>query len=70
MQELQGSSVKGRMLEVEQAAMNVEASSRLAEIKAQLGIAPDVAQEQAAIGGESVGESAPSVGETQAEGQS
>lgn len=40
MSELQGDSVEGRMLEVEQAAMNVEAQGRLAEIKAQLGIAP------------------------------
>jgi len=47
MQELQGSSVEGRMLEVEQAAMNVEAQSRLAEIKAQLGIAPEAATEAA-----------------------
>lgn len=40
MSELQGASVEGRMLEVEQAAMNVEAQGRLAEIKAQLGLAP------------------------------
>jgi phage shock protein A len=53
MQELQGSSVEGRMLEVEQAAMNVEAQSRLAEIKAQLGIAPAET------------EAVPEVGETQ-----
>ncbi|HEU5083577.1 MAG TPA: PspA/IM30 family protein [Acidimicrobiales bacterium] len=45
MSELQGATVEGRMLEVEQAAMNVEAQSRLAEIKAQLGIAP-AAEEQ------------------------
>ena len=64
MQELQGSSVEGRMLEVEQAALNVEATSRLAEIKAQLGIAP----EPEAIAGESAAE-APAVGETPAEGQ-
>ena len=44
MSELQGSSVEGRMLEVEQAAMNVEAQTRLAEIKAQLGIAPETAE--------------------------
>jgi phage shock protein A len=69
MQELQGTSVEGRMLEVEQAAMNVEANSRLAEIKAQLGITPDVAEEQAAIPGETASEPAPSLGETQAEGQ-
>ena len=60
MQELQGSSVEGRMLEVEQAALNVEATSRLAEIKAQLGIAP----EPEAIAGESAPE-----GQTQAEGE-
>ncbi|HEX4902322.1 MAG TPA: PspA/IM30 family protein [Acidimicrobiales bacterium] len=41
MSELQGSTVEGRMLEVEQAAMNVEAQSRLAEIKGQLGIAAE-----------------------------
>jgi phage shock protein A len=41
MSELQGSSVEGRMLEVEQAAMNVEAQGRLAEIRAQLGIAAE-----------------------------
>src|SRR3546814_927892 len=64
MQELQGSSVEGRMLEVEQAAMNVEASSRLAEIKAQLGIAPET---QAATGALAE-ESAPAP-QTQAEGQ-
>ncbi len=62
MQELQGSSVEGRMLEVEQAALNVEANSRLAEIKAQLGIAPDT---QAAPGALAE-ESSP---QTQAEGQ-
>jgi len=60
MQELQGTSVEGRMLEVEQAAMNVEAQGRLAQIKAQLGIAP--AEEPAA-------EELPSMPETQAEGQ-
>ena len=58
MQELQGSSVEGRMLEVEQAAMNVEAQSRLAEIKAQLGIAPAET------------EAVPEMPEVQAEGQS
>ena len=73
MSELQGSSVEGRMLEVEQAAMNVEAQTRLAEIKAQLGIAPDEAAEetggeQTAIAGESAGSSIPDMpgeGETQ-----
>jgi phage shock protein A len=47
MSELQGASVEGRMLEVEQAAMNVEAQTRLAEIKAQLGIAPAEAAQEA-----------------------
>jgi phage shock protein A len=40
MSELQGASVESRMLEVEQAAMNSEAQTRLAEIRAQLGLAP------------------------------
>ena len=36
--ELAESSVEGRMLEVEQASLNVEAQSRLSEIRAQLGL--------------------------------
>ncbi len=72
MSELQGSSVEGRMLEVEQAALNVEAHSRLAEIKAQLGIAPAEEQStaQGAIAGESAGSEAPQMpeGETQTQG--
>src|SRR3954451_10060405 len=40
MSELTGSSVEARMLEVEQAAMNSQAQGRLAEIRAQLGLAP------------------------------
>jgi phage shock protein A len=72
MSELHGSSVEGRMLEVEQAALNVEAQSRLAEIKAQLGIAPEPeaepAAEQAALGGESAPDAAPTA-QKQAEGQ-
>lgn len=69
MSELQGSSVEGRMLEVEQAAMNVEAQGRLAEIKAQLGITVEEAagEEQTAIAGESTGSEIPDMpeGETQ-----
>jgi phage shock protein A len=38
--ELTGESVEARMLEVEEAAMNTEANARLAQIKAELGIAP------------------------------
>ena len=40
MSELTGESVESRMLEVEQASMNVEAQARLAEIRSQLGLAP------------------------------
>jgi len=40
MSELQSGSVESSMLEIEQAAQNVEATARLAEIRAQLGIAP------------------------------
>lgn len=45
--ELTGQSVENRMLEVEQAQMNVEAQSRLEAIKAQLGIAPAAAPDSA-----------------------
>ena len=41
--ELQGATVESRMLEVEQAAMDTEAQSRLSQIKAQLGIATEEA---------------------------
>jgi len=44
MAELQGESVEGRMLEVEQAARNNEAQARLAEIRSKLGIAAPDAQ--------------------------
>lgn len=48
--ELQGTTVESRMLEVQQAAVNVEAQARLEQIRSQLGIAgetaaaPDTAQ--------------------------
>jgi phage shock protein A len=48
MAELQGESVEGRMLEVEQAAQNTEAQARLAQIRAQLGLAPTEADTAAA----------------------
>ncbi|MFT7600403.1 MAG: phage shock protein A [Acidimicrobiales bacterium] len=38
MSELNSASVEGRMLEVEQASMNVEAQGRLSEIRTQLGL--------------------------------
>jgi phage shock protein A len=41
--ELTGESVEARMLEVEQAAMNTEASARLAQIRSELGLAPAAA---------------------------
>jgi len=40
MSELADTSVESRMLEIEQASMNRQAQTRLAEIRAQLGIAP------------------------------
>ncbi len=40
MSELTESSVESRMLEVEQAAANSEAQTRLAQIRAQLGLSP------------------------------
>ena len=48
MAELQGESVEGRMMEVEQAARNNEAQARLAEIRSKLGIAPAPAAQPAA----------------------
>jgi phage shock protein A len=48
MSELTGGSVEARMLEVEQASMNSEAQTRLAQIRAQLGLAP--AQQSPAAG--------------------
>ncbi len=41
--ELNAESVEGRMLEVEQASLNVEAQSRLSEIRAQLGLNEEAA---------------------------
>ena len=40
MSELSESSVESRMIEIESAARNTEAQGRLAEIRAQLGLAP------------------------------
>jgi phage shock protein A len=48
MAELQGESVEGRMLEVEQAAQNTEAQARLSQIRAQLGLAPAESEAPAA----------------------
>jgi phage shock protein A len=38
MSELQGQSVEGRMLEVEQASQNTQAQARLAQLKSELGL--------------------------------
>lgn len=48
MSELAGDSVESKMLEVEQAAMSVEAQSRLSQIRSQLGL--DTAPAEAAAG--------------------
>jgi phage shock protein A len=48
MSELTESSVESRMLEVEQAAANSEAQTRLAQIRAQLGLAPATTAESEA----------------------
>ena len=46
MSELTGESVESRMLEVENASMNVEAQARLSEIRTQLGLAPSAEEGQ------------------------
>jgi len=48
--ELTEASVEGNMLEIEQAARNVEAQARLAQIREQLGLAPAQPADQAAVG--------------------
>ena len=50
MSELQGESVEGRMLEVEQASMNTEAQARLSEIRSSLGIGTGAATETPSVG--------------------
>ncbi|GAC1316498.1 MAG: phage shock protein PspA [Acidimicrobiales bacterium] len=49
--EVQGQTVESRMLEVEQASMDVEAQSRLEQIKAQLGLAAAPAPEAPSVTG-------------------
>ncbi|MDQ3897951.1 MAG: PspA/IM30 family protein [Actinomycetota bacterium] len=56
--EIAGESVEVRMLEVEQAAMNTEATARLDAIRAQLGIAPGPSA--SAADSSAVSEAAPS----------
>src|SRR5215204_463078 len=61
MAELTGESVETRMLEVEQASMNVEAQARLAQIRSQLGLGTGTASE--AAGEVGAGTTAPPVGQ-------
>ena len=58
--EIAGESVESRMLEVEQAAMNTEATARLDAIRAQLGIAPGPSTSASTEGAPAVGEPAAS----------
>ena len=56
MSELTESSVESRMLEVEQAAANSEAQTRLAQIRAQLGLAPAASRTGSRRGGSAAAE--------------
>ena len=47
MSELQEESVEGRMAEIERASANVEAQSRLDQMKAEMGLTPPAAVESA-----------------------
>jgi phage shock protein A len=62
MSELTESSVESRMLEVEQAAANSEAQTRLAQIRAQLGLAPAAAEAAPAAAPASEPDAAPGEG--------
>jgi phage shock protein A len=59
--ELEGSTVEAKMLEVEQASINVEAQSRLEQIRSQLGLGATPAEAPAA---ETATESQPAAGDT------
>jgi phage shock protein A len=58
--ELQGQTVESRMLEVEQAALNTEAKSRLSELRSQLGLSAGAQGELAGAPQQAV----PAAGET------
>ncbi len=64
--ELQESSIEGRMIEVEQASLNVEAQARLSEIRSQLGLetagAAGTAPTDTVQAAESVADAAPEPG--------
>ncbi len=63
--ELSENSIEGRMLEVEQASMNVEAQARLSEIRSQLGL--DAAETEAEIADEASAAVAEAAAEAQPE---
>ena len=68
--ELQETSIEGRMLEVEQASLNVEAQARLSEIRSQLGLEAAPADKEIAAEASSEPTTAEAVSEpTTAEGQ-
>ena len=66
MSELTESSVESRMLEIEQASRNSEAQGRLAEIKAQLGLAPAAAEPATGEVGSATADAEPEPGGTTA----
>jgi phage shock protein A len=63
MAELTEQSVESRMLEVEQASMNVEAQARLAQIRSQLGLGTGTTADAAGEVGTGTGTTAPPVGQ-------
>ncbi len=64
--ELEANSVEGRMLEVEQAAMNTEAQARLSEIRSQLGLESPTAEVEAPAVEDTVAETATGTAEPSA----
>jgi phage shock protein A len=63
--EIQGQTVESRMLEVEQASMDVEAHNRLEQIKAQLGLGTGAATPEVGDGAASAGTAAAETAPTQ-----
>jgi phage shock protein A len=63
MSEITGSTVESRMLEIEQATANSQAQGRLAEIRAQLGLAPASAAANEVPAGEPQAAPAPAPGD-------
>jgi phage shock protein A len=67
MSEITGSTVESRMLEIEQATANSQAQGRLAEIRAQLGLAPASAAANEVPAGEPQAAPAPAPGDATVE---